>query len=274
MCSQASITSPDPVVNTRARNYFTRHMRILEDCTPSAGDEVRAQINALREAFSQDTSKPFELKPNLGLRSPSSDSYPTPSSTMQPSQNPSLHTTPSWSQLHDGAPPSKTISPVNDYAAPFDAASLPPAMPYATLSMSSQTSYPSASVARATPPHTGYSLEPTISTNQSTPEWDPSGIFQQWNTAFGAPAPPQQSPITDVRMAPGLVPTQQPAAPLQPMFAARQTPPNAVPDMSMPTVTPVMWQDAFTNAYVSGHGHKRYREGSADFTQQYSKRRA
>ena len=47
------------------------------------------------------------------------------------------------------------------------------------------------------------------------------------------------------------------------------------PVVDVPTVTPVMWQDAFTNAYVSGHGQKRYREMSADHSayNPYSKRR-
>jgi len=55
--------------------------------------------------------------------------------------------------------------------------------------------------------------------------------------------------------------------------SAHPTVPDPIP--SMPTVTPVMWQDAFTNAYVSGHGNKRYREESLDHIpyDQYSKRR-
>ena len=74
------MTSPDPDINSDAREYFTRHMRILEHCnTAWPQQDMQKQINALREAFSVDTSRPFELKPNLGL-SPS----PGPS-VMQPS---------------------------------------------------------------------------------------------------------------------------------------------------------------------------------------------
>lgn len=245
-------------------------MRVLEHCAPSASEEVQVQINALREAFSQDTSKPFELKPNLGLRSPASDSYPTPA-TMPASHHPSLHATPSWQHLQE-ASSSKTVSPTSDFAPAYDSTTVPAAMPYTSVPVPSQTSYPAASVPQTSSPlGTAYPLDATLHTaDQQAPVWDPSGIFQQWNTAFGAQAPPQQSPITDPRMAPPtapMLPTQQPAAPQHPMFAARQTPPNAMSDMSMPTVTPVMWQDAFTNAYVSGHGHKRYREGSADYGQ-------
>jgi hypothetical protein len=69
--AQASITSPDPELNSEARGYFTRHMRILEECIPHWPlPEVQAQVNSLREAFSADISKPFELKPSFPYGSP------------------------------------------------------------------------------------------------------------------------------------------------------------------------------------------------------------
>lgn len=74
-----AITSPDPDLNTDARDYFVRHMRILEQVTPSfAPPEMQEQINALRLAFSADVSKPFELKPSFPLGSPSSQNHPSP----------------------------------------------------------------------------------------------------------------------------------------------------------------------------------------------------
>jgi len=77
---QASITSPDPELNTEGRDFFVRHMRILEQCTPHwPMPEVHAQINALREAFSVDTSRPFELKPSFPFGSPPpSQQHPSP----------------------------------------------------------------------------------------------------------------------------------------------------------------------------------------------------
>jgi len=46
-------------------------MRILEECAPSwPMPDVQDQINALREAFSADTSKPFQLKASFPLGSP------------------------------------------------------------------------------------------------------------------------------------------------------------------------------------------------------------
>jgi len=68
-----AITSPDPVFNSDAKDYFTRHMRILENCTSAwPMPEMQTQIDALREAFSADTSRPFELKASFPFGSPSS----------------------------------------------------------------------------------------------------------------------------------------------------------------------------------------------------------
>jgi hypothetical protein len=245
-------------------------MRILELCAPSASAEVQVQINALREAFSQDTTKPFELKPNLGLRSPSSDGYPTPA-TITTSHNPSFSAGTSWQHLQD-ANAAHTLPTPTDYAPPLEATTVPgPVMPFTSMPLPPQAPYSAASTSA---PSQGYPVEVAISTEQTTPVWDPSGIFQQWNTAFGAQAPPQQSPVAASRINSIAAMTNQPVPPPQQnIYAARQTPPNVVPEMNaMPTVTPVMWQDAFTNAYVSGHGNKRYRDESVDYAQ-YSKRR-
>lgn len=59
--------------------YFTRHMRLLEKCAPSWPiPEVQAQILSLRQAFSADINKPFELRPNFPYGSPSEGYRPTP----------------------------------------------------------------------------------------------------------------------------------------------------------------------------------------------------
>ena len=48
-------------------------MRILENCTSAwPMPEMQTQIDALREAFSADTSRPFELKSSFPFASPSS----------------------------------------------------------------------------------------------------------------------------------------------------------------------------------------------------------
>ena len=57
-------------------------MRILEQCTAAwPMPEMQAQIDALREAFSADTSKPFMLKPSFPYNSPApGNSRTSPSS--------------------------------------------------------------------------------------------------------------------------------------------------------------------------------------------------
>lgn len=81
---QVAITSPDADLNSDARDYFVRHMRILEQVTPSFPmPEMHEQINALRLAFSADINKPFELKASFPLGSPttgSHQSHPSPPS--------------------------------------------------------------------------------------------------------------------------------------------------------------------------------------------------
>lgn len=66
-----ALTSPDPALNKDAREYFTRHMRLLEKCTTAwPMPDMQHQVEALREAFSADPSKPFELKPSFPYGSP------------------------------------------------------------------------------------------------------------------------------------------------------------------------------------------------------------
>ncbi|KAJ5392348.1 hypothetical protein N7509_007838 [Penicillium cosmopolitanum] len=74
-----AITSPDPEFNSDAREFFTRHMRILERCSTAwPMPEIQAQIDSLRLAFSADTHRPFELKPSFPYGSPSEPYQPSP----------------------------------------------------------------------------------------------------------------------------------------------------------------------------------------------------
>lgn len=73
--------SPDPDLSSDARDYFTRHMRILERTMHSWPiPEMLKQIDAVRVAFSADTRKPFLLKPSFPYGSPSSTSSSPPHS--------------------------------------------------------------------------------------------------------------------------------------------------------------------------------------------------
>ena len=72
--------------NRDSKDYLTRSMRILESCTSTwPVPDMQARIDALREAFSADTSRPFELKPSFPYGSPSS------SVGLQPSPPPDDH---------------------------------------------------------------------------------------------------------------------------------------------------------------------------------------
>ena len=263
-------------------------MRILEHCTASASPEVQVQINALREAFSQDVNKPFELKPSLGLRSPSLETNPTPPATQSSHHGLPISGANSWTHLQDAAT-SKTLSPSREYGQSYE--NMPTQHPMlsnkSSFSVTSQAGYVPAGVQHVTSaPQQGYALEPVISNEQHTPVWDPSGIFQQWNTAFGVQAqtPPQPPPVQIPRVQPTSAPVmqhpQQSPVGGQPLFPSQHIPSSAgsvipEPMPHMPTVTPVMWQDAFSNAYASGHGHKRYREEPLEqgHYDQYAKRR-
>ncbi|KAI4149488.1 MAG: hypothetical protein L6R39_002497 [Caloplaca ligustica] len=80
MIHLVAITSPEPAFNKDAKEYFTRHMRLLENCTAAwPMPEMQASIDALREAFSADTSQPFRLKPSFPYGSPRPTLRPTES---------------------------------------------------------------------------------------------------------------------------------------------------------------------------------------------------
>lgn len=241
--------------------YFTRHMRILEHCSASAGPDMQVQIDALREAFSSDTNRPFELKPSLGSRTPSeADQEPTPA----PSH--------AWKHFHD----SKTMSPASGYeVGGYNALSTSSPLPYTTATSAYDLSYSNPNIA------------PSIYT-APVPDpqgWDPSGIFTSWNHAFGAAGQtPPQAPQMVVGGASSLAqPTStgnlvaatvvaqhvggMPAAAAYSTIPADRVLSNVATLISeaaplVPNVTPVMWQDAFANAFESGHGHKRFREES------------
>ena len=87
------MTSPDPDLNTDARDFFQRQMRLVEKVMSAwPMPEVQKQVNAVREAFSADIRKPFELKPSFPYGSPTSSSATPPRSLANmagavPSQN-------------------------------------------------------------------------------------------------------------------------------------------------------------------------------------------
>lgn len=60
------MTSPDLELNTGACIYFSRHMRLLEQCMSLCPmPEMQSKIDSLRNVFSADIRKPFILKPSF-----------------------------------------------------------------------------------------------------------------------------------------------------------------------------------------------------------------
>lgn len=224
------------------------------------------------------------------MQSPRSDNYsPTPPALQQSQDVTPVQGTPAWSQLADAAS-SKTMSPASEFTRPYDGIHAQTNTPYSAPGFAGpvQTTYDPRTVPQAVPVSSpAYGLQRALSNEQPQPVWDPSGIFQQWNTAFGAQpqaqahAVQQPAPMPNPGPHPAAMPLmtqQQPNIGQQAIYGPQQftanvSPVEAIP--AMPTVTPVMWQDAFTNAYVSGHGHKRFREENLDphHYSQYQKRR-
>ena len=103
MLHLAAITVPDPAYNADAKEYFTRHMRILESCMAvNPMDDTRAQIESLREAFSADVRKPFELKPSFPYGSPIASFAPSPPADVSHFRDPIA--VPQSSSAHTAAP--------------------------------------------------------------------------------------------------------------------------------------------------------------------------
>lgn len=89
-------------------------MRILENCTSSwPMPEMQAQIDALREAFSANINKPFELRASFPYGSPGSTLTLQPSPPMEmpyQHENPSQKSSQSPPQTHYSQPITPPIS--------------------------------------------------------------------------------------------------------------------------------------------------------------------
>ncbi|KAI1298534.1 fungal-specific transcription factor domain-containing protein [Xylaria venustula] len=221
-----ALTSPDPEINNDSRDYFTRHMRILERTMGSWPlPEMLKQIDAVREAFSADTRKPFVLKPSFpyGSPHPSTQSSPPRATQFKP---PMLRT--------------NSLDPNMDVHAGAHSHSL-------SMLGAGQSTQPPLS-------HT----VPLV----DAPGWNPSRIFDQWNSTFGAPEVPTTQ---DMAIANASLPAPPPPLPHQQYSA----PPGQA------FVTPAMWQESVASVYESG-GLKRhwdYDSGSASITETMNKRR-
>ncbi|KAJ4297277.1 hypothetical protein N0V88_004195 [Collariella sp. IMI 366227] len=240
-----AITSPDPDLNTGARDYFTRHMRILEkvmNAWPSP--EMQKQIDSVREAFSADIRKPFVLKPTFPYGSPHSATHPSP-----PPHHLDTHisrTQVSYTNHHP-------LTPVS--VGPLDTKSVSPVV----QSLTTMVSAPG-------PQAPGVSQQNNNNLSSSMadpPAWNPSRIFDQWNTSFGNPpiqsSPPPVAAQTSSLSAAADGGVNGPLPTLQDIQAAahghmRSMPPpypTAAPPVQT-FVTPAMWQESVASVYEGG----------------------
>ncbi|RAH70976.1 Zn(II)2Cys6 transcription factor [Aspergillus aculeatinus CBS 121060] len=168
MLHLVAITSPDPNFHTDAREYFTRHMRILERCSTAwPMPELQAQIDSLRFAFSADVHRPFELKATFPYGSPSEPYHPSP--PLDPSYGTQLNQSSNFPNRVGHAayritPPVSTVTEVSK----SDSSQLQPLGLIPSQSISS------------------HSIDAPLVDESS---WDPTRIINQWDMAFSIGPP-------------------------------------------------------------------------------------
>ncbi|KAI1434107.1 fungal-specific transcription factor domain-containing protein [Xylaria sp. CBS 124048] len=247
-----ALISPDPEINTDARDYFTRHMRILEKTMGSWPlPEMLKQIDAVREAFSADIRKPFVLKPSFPYGSPHPSTQPSPPRAAT-FKAPTLRTNsldPNM-DVHSGSHPHVSYHPITPISiGSGDGKSDSPATQSLSMLSAGQGSQPSLSQGLPLGDHT---------------TWNPSRIFAQWNSTFGTPLPTHPSTVTSqsnpLNVSPGApeAPTTQDMNMANaPLSAPLPLPHQYTAPPIQPFVTPAMWQESVASVYESG-GLKRH----------------
>ena len=186
-----AITSPDPTLNEKAKDYFTRHMRILERCSSSwPVPQLQVQIESLRQAFSADLNKPFELRQNFpfGSPNPSTDGRSPPGSAAI------------LGQAHNNQDAGR-----RSYHGSFDTSSI-------------RSSQKSLATSQGMLSSTGWNNVGTAYPPTQQMGWDPSIVVDRWHTAFN---PMQlESPPPGVQA--GNVPNPSLAPTSTPMYSSPQ----------------------------------------------------
>ncbi|RDL33170.1 Uncharacterized protein BP5553_08609 [Venustampulla echinocandica] len=251
-----ALTSPDPDLNGDAREYFTRHMRILEKCTSSwPMPDMQQQIDALRQAFSADIRKPFVLKPSFPYGSPGAPVNTTPPRPNHQYRNLGAHAVTLDQQNigHQHTQPSQPVSYPNHPISPpisaggiTDTKSDSPAA-QSLMMMGSQRG-PQQSMASGVP---------TVESSS----WNPTRLFDQWNSTFGTPpasnaSAPPRTPLKLPSSGAQEIPT---ISEVQTVSAANlaavphQIPPQQYSGAPIPSfVSPSMWQESVASVYEGG----------------------
>ncbi|KAH7123954.1 hypothetical protein B0J11DRAFT_435570 [Dendryphion nanum] len=273
MLHLVAITCPDPDLNNDAREFFVRHMRILETCKHAwPMPEMQQQVDNLRQAFSADITKPFELKPTFPFGSPQVTTQGSPMSNQGSYR----------SRLPSQQSPLEQPGQVNYHTHPIT----PPISasdhdPKADSPVA-QSLVMMAAGQRAPQPSPGMQM-------QEPAQWNPQRIFDQWNVAFGTPpsttsqsSPPLRAPPTgtyDVRTPQE---TNQPTYQLpnaSPQSGDLQGQPNQLPPSTsyatpnVPYVTPTMWQEVVASSFPDGL-KRRWDPSSAGMVDQSMYKRA
>ncbi|KAF2707536.1 hypothetical protein K504DRAFT_383460 [Pleomassaria siparia CBS 279.74] len=250
MLHLVAITCPDPDLNNDAREFFVRHMRILETCTPAwPMPEMHQQVNTLRQAFSADVTKPFELKPSFPFGSPQVLAQSSPISnegsyrSRHPSQQSPLEHP---GQVHYHTHPITPPISASDHDLKAD-------------SPVAQSLVMMASGQRTVQPSSGMPMQESV-------QWNPQRIFDQWNVAFGTPPPSSSSNSPPLRPLPSgsydirtpQEASQQPNYQLpnvSPQSNNHATSQSQLPSSSsyttpnVPYVTPTMWQEVVASSF-------------------------
>ncbi|KAE8147568.1 hypothetical protein BDV25DRAFT_168980 [Aspergillus avenaceus] len=222
MLHLVAITSPDPNFHTDARDFFARHMRILERCSAAwPMPELQAQVDSLRLAFSADVNQPFELKPTFPYGSPSEPYHPSPP--------------PLDSQYQSQV--SKASTSVQGQCSYCPYVITPTIIAGAEYSKSDSSQLHLGMV--PTQPVSGQSMNAPLVDENS---WDPTRIINQWDMAFS--------------MAPSTLSTNSPPMAVNNPVQAVQTPlAGQYPvQYGHPTkVSPVTPPQAMSHPQFNGH---------------------
>ncbi|KAL8732632.1 MAG: hypothetical protein Q9166_002607 [cf. Caloplaca sp. 2 TL-2023] len=258
MIHLVAITSPEPEFNKDAKEYFTRHMLLLENCTSAwPMPEMQSQIDALREAFSADINKPFRLRHNFPYGSPPVGlRHSEPVETKNPPTLGRQFSHDQLVQVHYGTQP--LTPPISAGLEDTNSGSMNLGM----MPNGHQQGFPM----------------DNVGLDQS--EWNPTRIFDSWNTAFGTPATTTQNIVNHSQPSPPIYtpnsiasydmphvsesiqrqqqqyPMQSTMAPLPQVQPAPQMPQYATPTPSF--VTSSMWRDTVASTYDPGGMKRRW----------------
>ncbi|PNY26783.1 transcriptional regulatory protein [Tolypocladium capitatum] len=250
-----AIVSPDPELNTDAREYFTRHMRIMEKVMEAwPMPELQKQVDAVREAFSANVRRPFVLKPSFPYGSPHSSSHSSPSRGTAEGYRPAMDRTGRMDQ-HLDTPHDQTVSYISHPISP----------PISVGPGDSKSDSPVAQSLIMMPQNGhGPDMQRSMALSSEQPSWNPARIFEQWNSSFGGPADadpasttpahflniaPTSSGASDVSAMQGFQDVSSSlAAGSQQMSTQQYSAPASMPNF----ITPAMWQESVASVYEGG----------------------